>query len=143
MKDISQLIYFWIACCNDLWRKWFVNRINGSYDFAEIEDAFFRILVIRSLDQTVPTPTTQNLLGRLRVQYINDFQENRQVCITQKSGNILCNTEVITLKKGTDYRIKSIDAMGTMMDSEAYVEVIVGEKFVLESPKNLRFLLSE
>lgn len=110
---------------------------------AEVEDVLFRILVIRSLNQAESTPTVQNLLARLRVQYVSDFQENRQVCTTQKAGNIFCKTEVVTLKKGTDYRIKNIDTMGTMMNSEPYVEVIVGERFVLESPKNLRFLLSE
>ena len=49
---------------------------------------------------------------------------------------------MVTLEKKTEYVVKSIDTMGTMMDSDPYVEVIVGEKFILESPKNLRFLLA-
>ena len=141
MKDISQPIYFWIACSNDLWRKWFANRFNGAYDFSEIEEFLFQILVMRSSEQTSFKPKAEDLIDRLRVQYIIDFQENRQVCTIQKTGSIFCKTEEITLKKEIDYKVKSIDSMGTMMDSEPYVEVIVGGKIVLESPKNLRFLL--
>jgi hypothetical protein len=143
MKDISQLIHFWIVCCNDLWRKRFENRNNGGHDCAEIEESLFHILVARPLGQAASTSTMKVLLDRLRVQYVSDFQEDRQVCVTQKAGNIFCKTETITLKKGTDYRIKSIDTMGTMMDSEPYVEVIIGEKFVLDYPRNLRFLLPD
>jgi len=143
MKDISQLIYFWIACCNDLWRKWFAIRSNGSYDFPEIERILFQILVMRSLDKIISTSKAEDLIDKLRVQYVSEIQEDRQVCVTQKSGNVFCKSEYINLKKGIDYRVKSIDTIGTMMDSQPYVEVIVGEKFVLESPKNLRFFLSE
>ena len=143
MKDISRFIHLWIACCNDLWRNWFANRNNGAYDCAEIEELLFHILVTRSLGEAVSNSKTQQFFDRLRVQYLSDFQGERQVCVAQKAGNIFCKTEAITLKKGTAYRIKSIDTMGTMMNSEPYVEVIVGEKFVLESPKNLRFLLAE
>jgi hypothetical protein len=141
MKDISQPIYFWISCSNDLWRKWFSNRFNGAYEFSEIEEFLFQILVMRSLEQTESKPKVEDLINRLRVQYINDFQGNRQVCITQKTGNIFCKNEEITLNKEIDYKVKSIDSMGTMMDSEPYVEVIVGGKIVLETPENLRFLL--
>jgi hypothetical protein len=50
---------------------------------------------------------------------------------------------MVTLQKGSDFMIKCIDTMGTMMDSNPYVEVIVKEKWILESPKNIRFLLCE
>ena len=142
MKDISKLICLWISCCNDLWRTWFLNRINGAYDFSEIENVLFRVLVMRSLGQDAFTVTLQDFLGRMRVQYKSDFHENRQVCVTQRSGNVFCKTEIISLKKGTNYRIRNIDTVGTMMNSAPYVDVIVGKKFVLESPDNL-FLLSE
>lgn len=139
MKDLSTHIYFWIACCNDLWRNWFKDRINGAYDCAEIEDSLFRILVVRPLNQSMSESTVQDLIGRLRVQYIDDFQVNRQVCSVQKSGNIFCETEKVSLKKEGRYSIRSIDPMGTMMDSAPYVEVVIGERFVLEDPANLRF----
>ena len=141
MKDISQPIYFWISCSNDFWRKWFSNRSNGAYDFSEIEEFLFQILVMRSLEQTASKPKAEDVIDRLRVKYINDFQGTRQVCTTQKTGNIFCKNEEITLNKEINYKVKSIDSMGTMMDSEPYVEVIVGGKIVLESPKNLRFFL--
>ena len=143
MKDVSELFYNWIACSNELWRKWLISRVKHTYECVEIEDALFRVLVTRSLDQSASTLTLQNLLGQLRVQYINDVQEDRQVCVTQKAGNIFCKTEKVTIQKGTDYIVKSIDTMGTMMNSEPYAEVIVGNKFILESPKNLRFLLPD
>ena len=75
MKDISQPIYFWIACSNDLWRKWFANRFNGAYHFSEIEEFLFQMLVMRSSEQTAFKPKAEDLIDRLRVQYIIDFQD--------------------------------------------------------------------
>jgi hypothetical protein len=141
MKDISHLIYFWIGCCGDLWRTKFLMRVDGAYDFPEIEDALFRILVMRVSHQNLSTLATPEFFRRLRVRYKSDFDENRQVCAMQKAGNILCKTEVVMLRKENDYTIKGIDTMGTMMDSKPYVEVVIGENFILEPPENLSFLL--
>ena len=142
MNDVSDLIYFWITCSNDLWRKYFLNRPNGADEFPEIEDALFRVIVVRSVFQVAPTLMLGNLPGLICVHYRSDLMGERQVCHRQKAGNIFCWTEMVTLEKKTEYVVKSIDTMGTMMDSDPYVEVIVGEKFILESPKNLRFLLA-
>jgi hypothetical protein len=143
MKDVTELFQLWIACSNSLWRQWFSCRANGADDYAEIEQVLFCVLVLRPLNQAVTNLPLQAILSQIRVQYVNDVQEQRQVCSMQKAGNIFCKTEPVALTQGIDYMIRDVDTMGTMMNSEPYVEVIVKKGFVLESPNNVRFLLSD
>lgn len=143
MNNISELVHNWIGCSNTLWKSGFLRRPNGAYDYVQVNALLFRALVSNRMERALNATSLESLLPRLCVKYFRNIEEKRQVCTIQKAGNIYCQTENVFMKKEVRYKIKDIDAIGTMMDSMRYVEVIVENKFVLKSPENIYFEMFE
>ncbi len=138
MKEISESIYLWVRCGNDIWKKWFSQRANGASEFAQIEERLFDILVAGEVvhGQAV---VAQDFVRHIQVRYIKDIDENRQYFKRQTGGTLFGQAEVVKISKGTVLPIQAIDTAGTMLDSEPYVEVVWKQGFLLESVGNLEF----
>lgn len=141
MKDITNIIQFWSACCDDLWRKRFQTRPHGAYEFAEIEESLLKILVINPLGQATKFFSSATLLSYLRVQYRVEVADFRQFCVPQPSGNILGRAEKVSIPISSQHGIRGLDTMGTMLGTGPYAEVNWQNGFILEPIENLGFLL--
>src|SRR5688572_28018690 len=95
MDNISDAVVLWVNCSNDVWRRWFAKREHGADQFHEVESALFGAIVMRSEDGALLQQDLQQLLSRLRVRYHAGLNGPRQVCRTQKAGNIFCRSESI------------------------------------------------
>jgi hypothetical protein len=137
MRDITDDTLIWVACCRDVWEKWFANLENGDDEFFEVEDALFSSLVLSKLELK-NRPNLNECKNFLRAVYKRDISEMKSVCRKQPSGNIFCTSEMIDQKKGQEFSVKSIDVNGTMLDGSAYAEVQISKtEFVLEDLDNL------
>jgi hypothetical protein len=143
MKDISELIQFWIRCCCDLWTKWFKNREHGAHEFVEIEDKLLEILVIAQALHGQQVISPEEFIRRIKVRYTKDVTASRQVCKRQAAGNVFGKAEDVVISKGSLFSVRGIDTMGTMLNSGPYVEVVWKDGFILEPINNLEFLLGE
>ncbi len=143
MQDITILIQTWILCCNDVWGRWFLSYGKKIDDFEEVESALFCTFVLNPLKLSPTIDLDEVFYSKLRVRYLDDAHESRQVCIQQRGGNVFCKPEVVALEGGREYRVRNVDVVGVMMDGHPYVEVVIGQRFILESPENLRFFFCE
>lgn len=117
-----------------------MQRVNGSFDFAEIEEKLFDILVANDVARE-QIFTMRDFFRHVKVRYIKDVDEHRQCFVRQAAGNLFGRAETVKIAKGSCFPIQTIDTAGTMLDSEPYVEVIWKQGFLLESVGNVEVLL--
>lgn len=124
-------------CCKEVWMKYFSSNENGDDEFCEVEEALFSTLVLSNI-KLVERPKLRACYPLLRGVYKHDVADERSVCKRQKAGNIFCQSKKITYSKNTSLPIRSIDVLGTMLDGEPYVELIItNQEFILEPLVNL------
>jgi hypothetical protein len=141
MKEISKSIEEWTACCNEVWRNWFIHREEAIHDFAEIEEKLLQVLVIRKIEPQAEN-AVEKFVQRLRVEYKEQIADVRQFCVRQAAGNIFGTPKFLTIQQGSIHKVQSIDTMGTMLEIGPYVEIVWENGFILEPVKNVRFYLS-
>lgn len=139
MKNITVPVLKWVECSNELWLKWFKDRTHGAYTFAEVEDKLCEIFVCSEVGELLNEQRKENFFSKMRVQYLRSINETRQICVRQRSGNIICAPRLVDIDRNSIYKISTIDAAGTMLDSKPYVEVIWTEGVLLEFIENLEF----
>ena len=139
MLDITNRISLWVSCCSEVSDRWFKELENGEDEFLRVEEALFSSLVLSAIE-TVDRPSLIESYGLLTAEYRKDVDDARSVCRKQKAGNIFCSCRAIKQIQGTRLRVKSIDALGTMLEGYAYAELWLNEKeFILEPVENLNF----
>lgn len=142
MIDVTESLRNWMSCSNRLWREYFIHKDNASDRFVPIESALFEALVIRDLEEIrFSTFSSASVFDHLRVEYLIDVDGTRQLCVIQKAGNVFCKQEAVSISRGSIYKIKSVDTMGTMLDGNPYAEIIFPGGYILETPRILRFFL--
>lgn len=142
MKDVTQYILVWLACCKDVWERWFKELENGEEEFGEVEQALFSSLVLSSIDIT-DRLALRDSYQLLSAVYKTDIDGYRPVCQKQKAGNIYCESKVMKFEKGASLLIESIDFMGTMLDGVPYAELKLNDReYVLEPVDNLSIILN-
>jgi hypothetical protein len=143
MKDVSDLIQYWITCSNDIWTRWFANRQHGLHEFTSVEERLLEVLVIDHLTKEHLISSPQALMRRIRVRYTNGVDDIRQVCKRQPTGNVFGKAQLVNISPGRTLRVKGIDTTGTMLGSGPYVEVEWQDHFLLEPVHNVLFLLAD
>lgn len=142
MKDITQYILVWLACCKDVWERWFKELDNGEDEFGEVEQALFSSLVLSSTDMA-DRPALRDSYQLLSAIYKTDVDDYRSVCRQQNAGNIYCENKVMKFEKGASLPIKSIDFMGTMLDGTPYAELKLNDReYILEPVDNLSIMMN-
>lgn len=142
MKDITQIVCFWIECCRDVWGRWFKDRDDGAHEFVSIENSLLETLVCDKLSEDGDTFVQREMFQHFRVKYRHAIAESRSFCVRQKAGNVFGESREINIAAGSIYRVQGIDTMGTMLDGVAYVEVEVDDGFILEPFENVEFYFS-
>lgn len=142
MIDITQYVLVWLACCKEVWERWFKELDNSEDKFYEVEQVLFSSLVVSAVNVDNRL-SLSDFYKKLSAAYKDDIDGYRSICKQQKAGNIFCENKVVRFSKGTVFSVKSIDFMGTMLDGKPYVELQVNDKeFVLEPVENLSFKLN-
>lgn len=137
MLDITQHILIWLACCKEVWERWFKEHDNGEDEFNEVEQALFSSLVL-SATGMIDRPDLYNCYKLLSAVYIVDVNDYRSVCKHQKAGNVYCESKIMEFKKGVSLPIQSIDFMGRMLDGTPYAELKINDQeYILEPIDNL------
>lgn len=140
MKDVTQIICFWIECCRDVWTRWFKDRDDGSHEFVSIEQLLLETLVRDKLSEDGEVFVQEDFLRHLQVKYRQAVVGSRSFCVKQKAGNIFGESRDMNIPAGSVYSVRGIDTTGTMLDGVAYVEVKIDDGFILEPFENLEFL---
>ncbi len=141
MKDITRYILVWLACCKEVWERWFKELDNGEDEFGEVEQALFSSLVL-SVTGIADRPDLLDSYELLSAVYKADIDDYRSVCTQQKAGNIYCESKVMKFEKGASLPIKSIDFMGTMLDGTPYAELKLSDReYILEPVDNLNIMM--
>lgn len=140
MKNITPHILDWVKCSNELWANWFRARKHGAYAFSEVEEKLCELLVCNEAGLQFPVGGIEEFFSKVKVQYLRDVHENRQVFARQRSGNIVGAPRMVKIIQGSLYRIRLVDTAGTMLESRPYAEVIYGNETLLEPTENLMFL---
>lgn len=143
MKDITAPVLDWAKCSSELWTNWFKARKHGAYAFSELEEKLCELLVCREAGLQFPAGGVEEFFSKVRVQYLRDIHESRQVFVRQHSGNIIGAPRVVKMDQGSLHRIRLVDTAGTMLSSQPYAEVVFGNETLLEPIENLVFLFDE
>jgi hypothetical protein len=142
MKDMTQYILVWLACCKEVWERWFKELDNGEDEFSEVEQALFSSLVLSAANMA-NRPNLPDCYQFLSAVYKADVDGHRSVCRQQKAGNIYCESKVMKFEKGRSLPIKSIDFMGTMLDGTPYAELRLNDReYILEPVDNLSIMMN-
>jgi hypothetical protein len=124
-------------CCKDVWSKWFSSSENGEDEFYEVEEALFSTIVLSNIE-LVERPKLRACYALLKGIYKHDVASERSVCKRQKAGNIFCQSKKVAYEKNTSLPIRSIDALGTMLDGEPYAELMItDQEYILEPLVNI------
>lgn len=141
VMPLTDLVYRWIACSNDLWIRWFSSSENGADEFPDIERFLLMHLVFEKSDHRLRNISAEDFFDKLRVTYRSSVDELRQTCVKQRAGNIFCTSSDVSISRGEVFKVRSIDTMGIMQNGQPYVEVVYGDGYLLESPDLLEFLV--
>lgn len=79
MIDITQYVLAWIACCKEVWDRWFKELDNGEDEFGEVEQALFSSLVL-SVTNITDRPGLPECYKVLRAVYKDDAEGYRSLC---------------------------------------------------------------
>ena len=143
MIDVTVLVRQWIRCSNDLWSRWFASTESGASEFPDIEVALLNAMVLERGGLSSNGLSLENIFERLRVIYPTSIEEQiKQLCVVQRSGNVFCTPNSVSIQAGAILHVKSIDTMGTMEKGRAYVEVKFGDGYILESPDSVEFAIA-
>ncbi|MFT4926246.1 MAG: hypothetical protein ACI8WB_002344 [Phenylobacterium sp.] len=137
MQDITSNVKIWIACCRDVWGKWFVELEDGEDEFLAVEEALLSALVLAKIEGD-SRPSIDKFYEAMKATYKIDINDFRSVCSIQKAGNTYCKSEKIVLSKAQEFDVKSIDSIGVILDGIPYVELqLEVNKFILEPVESL------
>ena len=139
MRDITEPILDWVKCSSEIWKNWFKTREHGAYTFSELEEKLFELLVCREIEIPFTETGIESFFANMRVQYLHDIYETRQIVVRQRAGNLFGSPKVVKIDKGSIYSIHRIDTAGTMLNSQPYVEVVWGNGMLLEAIDNVTF----
>lgn len=137
--DVTELVLVWVKCCNELWLNWFKKHNSELDRFSEVEEQLFRYLVV---DMIGCGPSQATNVEILSVRFADHVTALRQVCRTQKAGNIFCRPENVSFIPDTPYGVAAIDPTGAMMGGEPYVEISYDGGRVLEPVGGVRYFAS-
>ncbi|MBU2571908.1 MAG: hypothetical protein KJ725_18135 [Gammaproteobacteria bacterium] len=97
---LTDLMYRWIACSNDLWLRWFASMKNGANEFIDVERFLLDFLVIEKIDQRLNGISPDQFFDMMRVIYRVSVNESRQICVRQRAGNVFCKGGTVSILKG-------------------------------------------
>lgn|GEM_PF-2344559 len=141
MRDETQAVLDWTACCKYNWAHWFINLENGDDEFIDVEACLFSGIVLSQSRnrEEMAIGSGFNLVTAIAIE---DEHTTRSLCDVQRSGGICCSSEFVNISKGTEFAVKSLDGLGRMLDGEPYAELVLDEeRFLLMPISKLHFFL--
>ena len=115
----------------------------GADEFLPVELALLNSMILKKIGLSTEGVSAENFFERLRVLYLAPVDEElRQYCVVQRSNNVFCTPRRISILLGKEFRVKSIDTMGTMQNGLPYVEIVFADGYLLESPDSITFVLA-
>jgi hypothetical protein len=142
MTSVTALVLQWIHCSNDLWSRWFAATERGASEFPEVELALLQVMVLDRGNLSSKDLSPENFFEKLWVIYPTRIDgQVRQLCVVQRSGNVLCRPHSVSIAAGDEFKVKSIDTMGTMENGRPYIELAFGDGYILEAPDSVEFAI--